>query len=128
MTFDQGVVFAIIAGAMVMFVWNRVRYDVVGLAALLAAVISGVVPSDHAFDGFAHAAVITVAAVLVISKSLQNSGLVDRLVQLMAGSRTSTILQVAAGSGMAAALSCVMNNVGALAHVARSARSLNMRQ
>ena len=115
MTFDQGIVFAIITGAMVMFVWNKVRYDVVGVAALLAAVISGVVPSDHAFDGFAHAAVITVAAVLVISKSLQNSGLVDRLVQLMASSRTSTTLQVAAGSGMAATLSCVMNNVGALA-------------
>jgi di/tricarboxylate transporter len=115
MTYDQGIVFAIILGAMVMFVWNRVRYDIVGLTALLVAVFAGVVPSDDAFDGFGHAAVITVAAVLVISKALQNSGLIDRLVGLLAGTRKSPALQVAAASGMAAALSTIMNNVGALA-------------
>jgi di/tricarboxylate transporter len=115
MTLDQGTVFAIILGAMAMFVLNKIRYDVVGVVALLVAVLSGVVPAEHAFDGFGHAAVITVAAVLVISKSLQNSGLVDRLVHLLAKSQKSPELQVAAGSGMAAALSCVMNNVGALA-------------
>ena len=115
MTFDQTVVFCIIAFAMVMFIWNRIRYDVVGLMALLVGVLSGVVPSDHAFAGFGHPAVITVAAVLVISKALQNSGLVDQLVALLAGSRGSPTLQVAAGSAIAAALSTVMNNVGALA-------------
>jgi di/tricarboxylate transporter len=115
MTFDQTVVFCIIAFAMVMFIWNRIRYDVVGLMALLVGVLSGVVPSDHAFAGFGHPAVITVAAVLVISKALQNSGLVDQLVALLAGSRGSPTLQVAAGSTIAAALSTVMNNVGALA-------------
>jgi di/tricarboxylate transporter len=115
MTFDQAVIFCIIAFAMVMFIWNRFRYDVVGLMALLVAVLSGVVPSDHAFVGFGHPAVITVAAVLVISKALQNCGLVDQLVALLAGSRGSPTLQVAAGSTIAAALSTVMNNVGALA-------------
>ncbi len=115
MTLDQTIVFCIILFAMVMFIWNRIRYDVVGLMALLAAVFSGVVPSDHAFAGFGHPAVITVAAVLVISKALQNSGLVDQLVALLAGSRGSPTLQVAAGSTIAAALSTVMNNVGALA-------------
>ena len=115
MTFDQTIVFCIIVFAMVMFIWNRIRYDVVGLMALLAAVFSGVVPSDHAFAGFGHPAVITVAAVLVISKALQNSGLVDQLVSFLAGSRGSPTLQVAAGSTIAAALSTVMNNVGALA-------------
>ncbi|NNJ75304.1 MAG: SLC13 family permease, partial [Anderseniella sp.] len=115
MTVDQGIVFAIIFFAMVMFVWNKVRYDVVGMIALMAAVLSGVVRADHAFEGFAHPAVITVAAVLVISQALQNSGLVDQLVALLAGSRRSPTMQVAAGSGIVAALSCVMNNVGALA-------------
>ena len=115
MTLDQTIVFCIILFAMVMFIWNRIRYDVVGLMALLVGVFSGVVPSDHAFAGFGHPAVITVAAVLVISKALQNSGLVDQLVALLAGSRGSPTLQVAAGSTIAAALSTVMNNVGALA-------------
>ena len=115
MTFDQIIVFAIIGGAMVMFVTNAVRYDVVGVIALVVAVLAGVVPADHAFAGFGHAAVITVAAVLVISQALQNSGLVDRLVAMLARSRKTPTLQVLAGSGMVAILSCVMNNVGALA-------------
>jgi len=115
MTTHQIIVFAIIFFAMVMFVWNRVRYDIVGVMALLVAVFTGVVKADHAFEGFAHPAVITVAAVLVISQALQNSGLIDKLVLLLSGTRKSVTLQVAAGSGIAAALSCVMNNVGALA-------------
>ena len=60
MTLDQATVFAIIFGAMVMFVLNRIRYDVVGIVALLVAVLSGVVPADEAFAGFGHPAVITV--------------------------------------------------------------------
>ncbi len=115
MTLDQTIVFCIILSAMVMFIGNRIRYDVVGVMALLVAVLSGVVSADHAFTGFGHPAVITVAAVLVISKALQNCGLVDQLVALLAGSRRSPTLQVAAGSTIAAALSTVMNNVGALA-------------
>ncbi len=115
MTAEQISVFAIIIFAMAMFVWNRVRYDLVGLMALLLAVLTGVVPASHAFEGFGHAAVITVAAVLIISQALQNSGLVDKLVVLLAGTRKSPTLQVAAGSGIAAILSSVMNNVGALA-------------
>ena len=112
---DQIILFGIIICTMVMFVWNKVRYDLVGVMALLVAVLTGVVPAAHAFEGFGHAAVITVAAVLIISQALQNSGLVDKLVLLLAGTRKSPTLQVAAGSGIAAILSSVMNNVGALA-------------
>ena len=115
MTTDQIILFGIIICTMVMFVWNKVRYDLVGVMALLVAVLTGVVPAAHAFEGFGHAAVITVAAVLIISQALQNSGLVDKLVLLLAGTRKSPSLQVAAGSGIAAILSSVMNNVGALA-------------
>jgi di/tricarboxylate transporter len=112
---DQIILFGIIICTMVMFVWNKVRYDLVGVMALLVAVLTGVVPASHAFEGFGHAAVITVAAVLIISQALQNSGLVDKLVLLLAGTRKSPTMQVAAGSGIAAILSSVMNNVGALA-------------
>lgn len=115
MNFDQAAVFSIIACAMVFFIWGRFRYDLVAVAALLAGVVTGVVQPDHAFSGFGHAAVITVAAVLVISQALQNSGIVEYLVRFLAPARTTAGMQVAAGSTLGAALSCVMNNVGALA-------------
>ena len=115
MTIEQVIVFSIIAAAMAMFLWGRIRYDVVAIMALLAGVYAGVVPAMAAFTGFAHPAVVTVAAVLIISRALQNSGLVDQLARMLAPTRRSTTLQVAASSALGALLSSFMNNVGALA-------------
>src|SRR5688572_23663305 len=53
------------------------RYDVVALMAMLAVVLAGWVPADDALAGFGHPAVITVAAVLTISRALVNAGTVD---------------------------------------------------
>ena len=77
MTFEQIVVFSVLIAAMVLFIWGRWRYDLVALLALLAAVLAGVVPADHAFMGFGHPAVITVGAVLIIIRALQVYGKVD---------------------------------------------------
>lgn len=115
MTIEQVIVFAIIATTMAMFLWGRVRYDIVAVIALLCGVYAGVVPAIAAFEGFAHPAVITVAAVLIISRALQNGGLVDYLVRFLAPTRRNTTMQVAAASSLGAFLSCFMNNVGALA-------------
>ena len=114
-TIEQGIVFAILAGAMILFVWNRVRYDVVAVAALLAAVAAGVIPTQDAFAGFAHPAVITVAAVLAISKAVQLSGAVEPLSRLLAIARSSATRQVGLLTTLVASCSALMNNVGALA-------------
>lgn len=108
-------VFAILAVTMVAFVWGRWRYDLVAVLALLTGVFVGVVPAERSFMGFGHPAVITVAAVLVISRALQVSGLVDRLVRLLAPTRRSVTMQIGAASTLGAVLSAFMNNVGALA-------------
>ena len=115
MTTEQIGVFVVLLFALVLFVTERWRYDIVALLALLAVTLAGIVPADRAFLGFGHAAVITVAAVLVIGRALQNSGLVDLLANwvLKVGDRVT--LQVTALTGVVAALSAFMNNVGALA-------------
>ncbi|MDJ0971894.1 MAG: SLC13 family permease [Kiloniellales bacterium] len=115
MSFDQGVVFFVLAAAMGLFVWGRWRYDVVAIVALLAVVYLGVVPPMAAFSGFGHPAVITVAAVLVVSRALQVSGVINHLARKLAPIRRTTFHQVAATSGLTAVLSAFMNNVGALA-------------
>ena len=108
-------VFAVLAATMAAFVWGRWRYDLVAVMALLAGVFLGVVPVDRAFLGFGHPAVITVAAVLVMSRALQLSGAADRLVRLLAPTRRSVSLQIGATGALAAVLSSFMNNIGALA-------------
>lgn len=115
MTLDHITVFTIILSTLGLFIWGRLRYDIVAVLSLLAALYLGVVSADNAFIGFSHPAVITVAAVLIISRALQNSGIVHSLAAFLAPSRITTTRQIAAGSSLVALFSCIMNNVGALA-------------
>ena len=70
MTLDQILAVALLGAALVFFVWGRFRYDLVAFTALIVAVLIGLVPARDAFLGFGHPAVITVAAVLIISPEL----------------------------------------------------------
>ncbi|WP_192036474.1 SLC13 family permease [Halomonas sp. YLGW01] len=112
---DSTQVFLILGLTLVAFVWGRFRYDLVALAALLASTLAGLVPAGEAFLGFGHPAVITVAAVLVLSRGFERSGLVDVIAEqaLKVGERL--MLQVLVLTGTVLVLSAVMNNVGALA-------------
>ena len=98
-----------------MFIWGKWRYDIVALMALLIATITGIVPTAEAFAGFGHPAVITVAAVLVISRGLINSGLIDAITNQLYKVGSNITLQITALTLTVAAISAFMNNVGALA-------------
>ena len=98
-----------------LFLWGRLRHDVVALAALLASVIAGLVPGDSAFAGFGHPAVITVACVLILSQGLQNTGAVDWLARSVLPREAGRLTGMLALMGLGAALSGFMNNVGAMA-------------
>lgn len=108
-------VFAILLLTLAAFIWGKYRHDVVALAALTALVISGSVPADEAFEGFAHPAVITVAAVLVVSAGLKHSGLIDAIGKLLSAVGKNLMLQVTALCAMVCIASAFMNNIGALA-------------
>jgi di/tricarboxylate transporter len=115
MTADQSIVFAILLATLLMFVWGRWRYDIVALGALLLVFLFGLVPAGEVFLGFAHPAVITVAAVLVISRGLLNAGVVDGISRYLARAGTNPTVQVATLTGIVVLCSGFMNNVGALA-------------
>ena len=115
MTAHQTAIIGLLAVAMCLFIWNRWRYDVVAGFVLLAAVSMGVVPTDKAFDGFSHPAVITVAAVLIISQALRASGIVSFFLRFLALTRGRRITQTAANCSVTALMSAFMNNIGALA-------------
>ena len=115
MTFDQAAIVVVLVAALALFISERVRFDLVAIGALIACVLLGLVEPGAAFAGFANDAVITVAAVLVMSHALARSGAVDAL--------TAPLLKLAAHprallAGLCvigALLSSFMNNVGALA-------------
>jgi len=112
---DQWMIFLILGVTLALFVWNRIRFDVVAMLALLAVSVTGLVPGDRLFAGFGHPAVITVAAVLVISQGLVNGGVVDAVARLLAKVGHNAVLQVVTLSLVVALCSAFINNVGALA-------------
>jgi di/tricarboxylate transporter len=115
MSIEQWIVFGTLALTLFLFINGRWRYDVVALMALGVVTVTGIVPAERAFLGFSNPAVITVAAVLVLSKGLQNSGLVELIGQWLAGIKGGITLQLLALTSIVAFLSAFMNNVGALA-------------
>lgn len=108
-------VFMVLGLTLAAFVWGRFRYDLVALAALLGSVMLGLVPANDAFLGFGHPAVITVAAVLVLSRGFERSGLVDIIAEQVLKVGERLILQLLVLVGTVVVLSGIMNNVGALA-------------
>src|ERR1044072_554550 len=77
MTAPQIMTFAVLGGTMLLFVWGRLRYDLVAILALLAALATGIVTREHAFSGFSDDIVIIVGSALVISAAIERSGLVE---------------------------------------------------
>ncbi len=115
MTQEQILIFSILAGILALFVWGRIRYDIVAFMGLILAVLLNLVPSQNAFSGFSHPATITVAVVLIVSRGLLTSGAVDLILNKMIIPTKQVSAQVASLSGIAALLSMVMNNIAALA-------------
>jgi di/tricarboxylate transporter len=112
---DQIIVFIVLFGTLVLFVWGRWRYDVVALLALLAVTITGIIPGGDAFAGFGHPAVITVTAVFVVSRGLLNAGIVDVIAQKLSQVTDRPGAQLATLTALVMLFSAFMNNVGALA-------------
>lgn len=115
LTQDQILIFAVLGVAVFLFVWEKWRYDVVALMTLFVSVITGLVPAEKAFSGFADPVVVTVACILVISAAISRSGFIDYAMRLLSRFIEKPKLQIAVLVGMVMTLSGFMNNVGALA-------------
>lgn len=115
MSFEIWMIFIILILTLVLFVTEWVRYDVVAILALLAVVFIGLIPTNRAFSGFSNSAVITVAGVLVLSRGLQNSGLVESIGEQLVKVKGGTIIQIGLLTTLVAVMSTFMNNVGSVA-------------
>ncbi|MGE5545960.1 MAG: SLC13 family permease [Solirubrobacterales bacterium] len=115
MTNPQILSFLLVGGVVGLLIWDRLRYDVVALLALLAGVLSGLIPAKDAFSGFADEIVIIVGSALVISGGIARSGVVETLVQPLAAWLATPTRQVAFLGGMVGVMSALMKNIGALA-------------
>ena len=122
---DQIAITGLILVMFALFAWNKWRYDIVAVIALVAlvaldAILGGetselVKDPKRVLEGFGHPAVVTVAAVLIISRALRNSGVVDQISRSVMPFTKNQIPHILSLSLVVMVLSAFMNNVGALA-------------
>ncbi|MBT8085323.1 MAG: SLC13 family permease [Woeseia sp.] len=115
MTPEQTTLFALLFFVFVFLIWGRWRYDLVAFVALLVALLTGVVPKEEAFSGFGHPATVIIALVLIVSRGLSNSGVIELLGRFVVDSTRKLATHIGVMSALAASLSALMNNVAALA-------------
>ena len=138
MTIDQIAIFCIIIFTFALFIWGKWRYDIVSIISLCTLFIADmllggknsnlIIDASNIFSGFSHPAVITVVAVLIISRALYNSGVVDLISRKIAPFSNKQITHITSLSGVVAICSAIMNNVGALALMLPVALKTAMKQ
>ncbi len=116
MTLENILVLSILGIAIILFVSEKLRVDVVAMIVLTLLVLTGLVTIEQAFSGFASPAVVTVWAVFIVSGGLTRSGVADSIAQLivrLAGTnplRLTVLIMLGVG-----VMSAFMNNIGAVA-------------
>ena len=100
---------------MILFIWGRLRYDLVAVLALLVSVIAGTVPAAKAFSGFSDNIVIIVASALVLSASIARSGIIETGLRYVSTHVKKVKWQLTVLVGSVTFLSALVKNIGALA-------------
>ena len=96
MTLDIGIVFTILVGAVILFATEAISIDMVALGIIVALAFSGVLTPTEAVGGFANPAVITIAALFVVSAGLVRTGalafVAEKIIQLSGRSQVRILI------------------------------------
>jgi len=114
MSLDMLLTFLVLAGAVALFVSEKLPPEVVAMMALAALLSLRLVTTDEALSGFSSPATVTVAAMFVLSAGLQRSGSLNRLGEAIARIRWGWLLALVLML-LTAGVSAFINNTAAVA-------------
>ncbi len=109
-------VIGIIVGALALIARTRLRIDIIALLVLLIVAGARLVPAEAALSGFSSPVVITIIGLLVITRGLEQTGVmqwVGRQLQTYGRGAEAKLIALVMAAG--AAVSLIMNNVAAAA-------------
>lgn len=124
---DQSIVFLLISTTLALFIWGRIRYDLIAFMALISSTIVGIIPTHDVFSGFGHPAVVIIALVLIISRGLIRSGAVELISSNLSNFTSGVKTHIAVMGTISAGLSSIVNNVAALAILMPADTQLNQK-
>jgi di/tricarboxylate transporter len=106
--------FIILAIAILLFLSDRLRPDLVALLVMLTLGLSGILTAQETFSGFSRSAVIAIIAIFILAEGLRRTGLTEKLgealIRFGGKSETSLVFTVTLAG---ASLSLLMNNIAA---------------
>ncbi len=116
MTGDMMLVFGFLIFVILLFVFEVVRVDMVGLLMMVLLPLSGVIDASDAISGLSSNAVVSIIAVIIIGEGLDRTGVMNtfarHIIRFSAKSQTRIMVLV---SGTVAVISGFMQNIGAAA-------------
>jgi di/tricarboxylate transporter len=114
MNADQWLLLGIILCALLLFAIEKIRPDVVGLIVLVSLVVTGSIGPNEAFTGFSNPAVITVAAMFVLSAGTVEAGVPEAIASVISRSGATQVwILTVALIVVVGAMSAFMNNIAA---------------
>ena len=116
MTWEIAAVLTILAIALVLFVTEKLRMDVVALLVLSVLAMTKLVTPSGALEGFSNPAVVTVWAMFILSAGLSATGVADQIgrqvLRIAGTTEPRIIITIMLSTGI---LSAFMNNIGVAA-------------
>ena len=128
MTLEIIIVLGILTAAIILFIIDKLSPDIVALLTIMALLLSRTLSVTDALAGFANPAVITIAAIFLITAGLTNTGIAARIGEYLfriAGKREARL--VALTMTASAMLSLVMNNIAAASVLLPGLKSIERR-
>jgi di/tricarboxylate transporter len=108
LTTDMELVLALVVFTMVMFLFERVRADVVALVVLVVLGLTGLVPREDLFGGFSGSAVMSIIATMILGAGLDRTGALNRLAGWLLrrahGVESRLLLYTTAAAGMTSSI------------------------
>lgn len=115
MSWELIAVFGVLAGAVALFVSEKLPVDLVAMMVLASLLLLGLVTPEEGISGFANPATVTVAAMFVLTAGLQKTGATAALGRLLVRFSRNRPLALLAVMALAAVASAFVNNTAAVA-------------
>lgn len=116
MTFEIALTYAVSLLAIVLFVSDKLRPDIVAIIVMILLPWTGLLSVEEAFSGFSSNAVVSIIAVMIVGYGIDRSGLMktlSRKIVSISGSRYRRVLvSISLAVGL---ISSFMQNIGAAA-------------
>ncbi|MBO6622630.1 MAG: anion permease [Balneola sp.] len=89
MTFEAWAVVAVLVICLVLLISTKISADLILIGGLALLVISGIVPTSIALDGFSNEGMLTVAALYIVAAGLKETGAIQYVVQKVMGNAST---------------------------------------